>query len=125
MTTGYWSGTGFAESYPVVGFPLLAFGLSGVVALVILQRLLATSVVFTFVHGISGGQLLPLELLHASLNESAKALEAIGLDVADIRTVVLRVTLILMACAAVTQAVGSMDGRGSDRNDASLSRGAR
>lgn len=61
---------------------------------------LASSVVLTFVFDATGGELLPVVFLHASLNASAELMQVAGLDAAEVRSAVLGVTLALWVCAA-------------------------
>jgi membrane protease YdiL (CAAX protease family) len=60
---------------------------------------LASSVVLTFVYDATGGELLPVVFLHASLNASAELMQVAGLNAAEERAAVVGVTLALGAWA--------------------------
>jgi len=62
--------------------------------------LVAASVILTFVYDATGGELLPVVLLHASLNASAEFMQVSGLDAAEMRSAVVWVTLALWVGAA-------------------------
>jgi membrane protease YdiL (CAAX protease family) len=65
--------------------------------------LLAASALLAFVYDATGGELLPVVLLHASLNASAEFMQVSGLGAAEVRSAVVWVTLALwVGAAAVT-----------------------